>query len=157
MAGKSGGKEGRSRTQTSLGIPRYDCPFHIRNDLFIKHLQPPSSFQYLCSGLRGPANLPSTCTFPWVPWSDSRYRDISVCCHPYTAARHPFNCFVVFLSVSDFTVESYGLMASSAVTGQSFARGAPYLSLRTPKSLLMVTRKYLWHSLPGERPVLRKR
>jgi hypothetical protein len=29
----------------------------------------------------------------------------------------------VFLSVSDFTVESYGLMASSAVTGQSFARG----------------------------------
>jgi hypothetical protein len=30
---------------------------------------------------------------------------------------------VVFLAVSDYTVESYGLMASSAVTGQSFARG----------------------------------
>jgi len=33
------------------------------------------------------------------------------------------NLLTVFLSVSDFTVESYGLMASSAVTGQSFARG----------------------------------
>ncbi|KAG5635539.1 hypothetical protein H0H81_010936 [Sphagnurus paluster] len=29
---------------------------------------------------------------------------------------------IIFLAVSDFTVESYGLMASSAVTGQSFAR-----------------------------------
>ncbi|KAG5641735.1 hypothetical protein DXG03_004307 [Asterophora parasitica] len=29
---------------------------------------------------------------------------------------------IIFMAVSDFTVESYGLMASSAVTGQSFAR-----------------------------------
>ncbi|KAF8231516.1 MFS general substrate transporter [Tricholoma matsutake] len=30
---------------------------------------------------------------------------------------------IIFVAVSDYTVESYGLMASSAVTGQSFARG----------------------------------
>lgn len=29
---------------------------------------------------------------------------------------------IIFVAVSDYTVESYGLMASSAVTGQSFAR-----------------------------------
>ncbi|KAG6909477.1 hypothetical protein DXG01_017199 [Tephrocybe rancida] len=29
---------------------------------------------------------------------------------------------IVFLAVSDYTVESYGPLASSAVTGQSFAR-----------------------------------
>lgn len=128
VAGKSGGKEGRSWTQTSLGIPRYDYgPFHIHNDLFINYLQLRSSFQSLCSGLRGPADLPSTCMLLWVPSLDLRYLDISVRCHPYTAVRRTFNgnWFIVFLSVSDFTVESYGLMASSAVTGQSFARGAP--------------------------------
>ena len=34
----------------------------------------------------------------------------------------------VFLAVSDYTVESYGLMASSAVTAQSFARGTSNMS-----------------------------
>jgi len=55
--------------------------------------------------------------------------------HISMSSRHrqcPENEFLtktpVFLSVSDFTVESYGLMASSAVTGQSFARGTSNVS-----------------------------
>ena len=86
-----------------------------------------SSFQYQCFGSHGLADHQSTCMFPWVGLPGSLSPATSVCFFfGSSLASRRLNLSiqtVVFLAVSDYTVESYGLMASSAVTGQSFARG----------------------------------